>query len=77
MRLVISQRKSLGIEQARAQLPSLVAQARQGQVSVVTKHGKLSIALSTITLAELLAGRFKQGRRPWPAATRRRSGPMS
>lgn len=32
--------KSLGLEQARASLPSLAAQAHAGQASIITKHGK-------------------------------------
>lgn len=36
----MTDRNSLGIEQARAQLPSIVAQAHAGKVSVVTRHGK-------------------------------------
>lgn len=36
----MADRKVLGIEQARAQLPSIVAQAHAGKVSVVTRHGQ-------------------------------------
>jgi len=36
----MAEHKLLGIEQARTQLPSLITQAHQGAVSVVTRHGK-------------------------------------
>ena len=47
----MSTRKVVGIEQARAQLPAIVAQAHQGQISVVTRHGKPVAAIVPMDMA--------------------------
>jgi prevent-host-death family protein len=36
----MSKRKSYGLEQARAQLPLIAAEAQAGYSSVITRHGK-------------------------------------
>ena len=38
-----------GFEQARAQLPTLMAQAHAGQSSIITKHGKPYAAIVPVT----------------------------
>jgi prevent-host-death family protein len=51
-----------GFEQARAQLPTLIAQAHAGQSSIITKHGKPYAAI--VPLADLAQARkrtSKQG----------------
>jgi prevent-host-death family protein len=42
---------SLGIEQARAALPSLVSEAQGGRSRVITKHGKPVAMLVPVALA--------------------------
>lgn len=44
-------RNEVGIEQARADLPSLVASAGKGKVSVVTRHGKPCAAIVPLAMA--------------------------
>ena len=44
-----------GFEQARAQLPMLMAQAHAGQASIITKHGKPYAAI--VPLADLAQAR--------------------
>ncbi|MFT4248497.1 MAG: type II toxin-antitoxin system Phd/YefM family antitoxin [Pseudomonas sp.] len=47
--------KSLGLEQARASLPSLAAQANAGKASIITRHGKPYAAI--VPLAAIPASR--------------------
>jgi prevent-host-death family protein len=46
-----------GFEQARAQLPTLMAQAHAGQASIITKHGKPYAAI--VPLADLAQSRTR------------------
>lgn len=46
-----------GFEQARAQLPTLMAQAHAGQASIITKHGKPYAAI--VPLADLAQARTR------------------
>jgi len=46
-----------GFEQARAQLPMLMAQAHAGQASIITKHGKPYAAI--VPLADLVQARTR------------------
>lgn len=46
-----------GFEQARAQLPMLMAQAHAGQASIITKHGKPYAAI--VPLADLAQARTR------------------
>ncbi len=52
---------SFGVEQARASLPALVADASAGKASVITRHGKPVAAIVPLTSLASAAGR--------PAAT--------
>jgi prevent-host-death family protein len=52
----MSVRSRLGIEQARARLPSLIADAHDGRVSVVTKHGKPYAAIVPVEMASARRG---------------------
>ena len=49
-----------GFEQARAQLPTLMAQAHAGQASIITKHGKPYAAI--VPLADLAQARTRSGK---------------
>jgi len=44
-----------GLEQARAQLPTLMAQAHAGQISIITKHGQPYAAI--VPLADVAQAR--------------------
>lgn len=46
----------IGLEQARATLPALVADAHAGKTSVITRHGKPVAALVPLALAEARRG---------------------
>ena len=48
---------SFGIEQARATLPALVAEASAGKTSVITRHGKPVAAIVPLTSLVAAAGR--------------------
>jgi prevent-host-death family protein len=51
-----------GLEQARAQLPRIAAEARAGHTSVITRHGEPVAAVVPITfLREQQAGRIRKG----------------
>ena len=51
-----------GFEQARAQLPTLMAQAHAGQSSIITKHGKPYAAIVPLAyLAQTRKRTSKQG----------------
>jgi len=49
-----------GFEQARAQLPTLMAQAHAGQASIITKHGKPYAAI--VPLADVAQARKRLGK---------------
>ena len=42
--------RSIGLEQARLNLPSVVAQAHDGKISVITKHGKPFAAVVPVSM---------------------------
>lgn len=51
-----------GLEQARAQLPRIAAEARAGQTSVITRHGEPMAAVVPISfLKTQQAGRIRKG----------------
>lgn len=51
-----------GLEQARAQLPHIAAEARAGHTSVITRHGKPMAAVVPISfLRAQQAGRIRKG----------------
>ena len=51
-----------GLEQARAQLPHIAAEARAGHTSVITRHGKPMAAVVPISfLWAHQAGRIRKG----------------
>ena len=50
-----------GLEQARIQLPAIVAQASSGVASVITRHGKPCAAVISIQQLEQSAGHAKGG----------------
>jgi len=54
----MSTSQTLGLEQARTQLPRLLDNAQTGGVSVVTRHGK---ACAAIVPMEMLAAHRKPG----------------
>ena len=47
---------SLGLEQARANLPALAAQAHAGKTSVITRHGKPYAAIVPVAVARAQRG---------------------
>jgi prevent-host-death family protein len=49
-----------GLEQARAQLPALMAQAHAGQASIITKHGKPYAAI--VPLADVAQAHKRPGK---------------
>lgn len=51
--------KSLGLEQARVNLPSVVAQAHGGEMSLITRHGKPYAAIVPVSVAMAGRGRSK------------------
>lgn len=51
-----------GLEQARAQLPHIAAEARAGRISVITRHGEPVAAVVPISLLRAQqAGRIRKG----------------
>ena len=50
--------RSLGLEQARANLPALAAQAHAGMSSVITRHGKPYAAIVPLSVAQAQRGRI-------------------
>jgi len=53
----MTSRTSLGLEQARANLPALAAQAHAGKTSVITRHGKPYAAIVPVEVAMAHRGR--------------------
>ncbi len=51
--------KSLGLEQARMNLPRVVAQAHDGEMSLITRHGKPYAAVVPVSVAMAGRGRSK------------------
>lgn len=47
----MSKTQSLGLEQARANLPAVVAHAHAGGISVITRHGKPYAAVVPVEVA--------------------------
>lgn len=72
-------KSTYGLEQARAQLPHIAAEAHAGHASVITRHGKPVAAVVPMqTLLSQQSSRVRKsgiltlrgtGRKLWPAST--------
>lgn len=47
----MSQPKRKGVEEARSQLPALLAEAEKGRTTVITRHGRAIAAIAPVTSA--------------------------